>query len=175
MAKPSASKGGTVEERTPQGNVGGGVGNRGKGGGIGAIHVPEDMGGGDLRLLPDGLVGASLQQVILGVSKTSNQPKATLKYVITENMEGVGADEPSTIGEVVLESLSLQPHAIWKLNDTYKMVSGENLPHGDFSPEQFASMLNETLVGTEWTLVLEQQIPPGQSKPRTTITKKSLR
>lgn len=169
MAKPNAPKSTNAPSNTPttQG---------GKGGGVGPIHVPEDMGGGDLRLLPSGLANATLQKIYLGTSQ-NNQPKATVKFVITEEMDGVEDGEPSTIGETVLESFSLQPQALFKLNDMYKAVTGNNIPHGDFSPQEFEAMLTNDLAGTEWTLMLEQQIPTqGKSKdPRTVVVKRTLR
>jgi len=171
MAKPTATKGRGEEEvvrrtaptKTNEKDAGGGV--------PGMIHVPEEMGGGDLRLL-EGIARASLQKVLLGTSK-ANQPKATVKFILTEDMDGIKDGEPSTIGEPVLESFSLQPQAMWKINDLYKAVMGANIEHKDYTPQEFAAMLNEALTGTEWDLVLEIQTN-RDGKPQTVVTKRSL-
>jgi hypothetical protein len=139
------------------------------------ITIPEEIGS-SLRLLPEGVAVATLEKIMIGESK-AHQPKATFRYTITEEMEGVPEGEPTTIGEHVLENYSLQPQALWKLNDTYKAVTGDRLPQGDYSPEELLEMLNETLTGTEWNLVLVNQVPAdgSSSEPRTTIAKKTLR
>ncbi len=135
------------------------------------ITIPENIGG-ELRKL-EGPCKATLDKVMLGTSK-QNQPKATFRYVITEEMACVKEGEPSSIGENVLESYSLQPQAIFNLNNVYKEVTGERLPQGDFSKEEFESMLNENLAGSEWTLLLELQTPTDGSstEERTQVVKK---
>jgi len=138
------------------------------------IKVPEDLGG-ELRLLPEGPARAVLEKIILGKSK-KDKPKATFKYTITEEMDGVKEGEPSTIGETVLETYSLQEQSMWKINGTFKEVTSERIPQGDFTDAEFEAMLNEKLTGTEWTLMLEQKVPEDGSstEPRTTISSKEL-
>jgi hypothetical protein len=128
------------------------------------VIVPEEIGGGGLRLLPAGVARATLEKIIMGKSKTGN-PKATFRYTITDEMDGVAEDELSTIGETVLETYSLQ-----------SQVTGERLPQGDFELEEFGEMLNDTLCGTEWDLLLEPQLPADGSsdKERTTVVKSSF-
>ena len=121
------------------------------------IIVPEEIGS-ELKLLPEGVVRATLEKLMLGKSG-SGYPKVTARYLITEEMEGVKEGEPPTTGEVVLETFSLQPQAMFGLNSLYKAVTGERIPQGDFSPEEFMADLDEKLTDTEWDLVLEQQIP----------------
>ena len=132
------------------------------------IQVPEDVGG-DLRQL-EGVATVVAQSLSFGTSK-SQKPKLTLKYVITEEMDGIGDEEPSAIGETVLETFSLQPQALWKLNELYKSVTGERLPQGDYSQEEFEGMLNEAIIGQNFTLVLNLEIPNDGSstEERTTV------
>lgn len=138
------------------------------------INVPEDVGSGELRLLPPGVVRATLAKIMLGKSK-ANQPKATFKFILLEDMK-VPFNEPPTTGEVVLDTYSLQPQALFKLNDTYKKVTGERIPQGDFDMVEFEDMLNQSLIGTEWMLQLDNQIPTDGSstEERTVIVKKEL-
>lgn len=138
------------------------------------IKVPEDLGS-ELRLLPEGPAKAVLEKIMLGKSK-KQMPKATFKYTITEEMDGQKDDEPSTVGETVLETYSLQENSMWKINGTFKEVTGERIPQGDFDEKEFEAILNERLTGTEWTLMLEQQVPSDGSstEPRTTIVSKEL-
>ena len=138
------------------------------------IKVPQDIGG-ELRLLPEGPATAVLEKITLGKSK-QQKPKATFKYTVTEEMSGVKEGEPSTIGETVLETYSLQEQSMWKINGTFKEVTGERIPQGDFNEEDFEAMLNEKLTGSEWTLMLEQKVPEDGSstEPRTTVMSKVL-
>jgi hypothetical protein len=138
------------------------------------IHVPKDLGD-ELRLLPEGVAEATLERVIIGKSK-AGQPKATLRYVLTSELP-VNPNEPSTIGETVLETYSLQEQALFRLNRTYREVTGERLPEGDYSPEELEEILNDALGGTQWTLVLGQEVPADGSstEPRTVVKDKKLR
>jgi hypothetical protein len=138
------------------------------------IKVPQDIGG-ELRLLPNGPARAVLEKIMLGKSH-QNKPKATFRYTITEEMVGIKEGEPSAIGETVLETYSLQEQSMWKINGTFKEVTGERIPQGDFSEGDFEAMLNEKLTGTEWDLILEQQVPSDGSstEPRTNVTSKQL-
>lgn len=137
------------------------------------ITIPEQIGG-ELRKL-EGPCKAILEKVMIGESKTRN-PKATFRYTITEEMDCIKEGEASAIGESVLETFSLQPQAIFRLNDVYKEVTGERLPQGDYGPEEIELMLNESLVGSEWNLALELQIPTDGSstEERTTVVKREF-
>ena len=117
------------------------------------IHVPEDLGG-KLRLLPDDIYKCAIQDMFLGTSKEGN-PKLTLKWVLQSEYSGKHKkDYISTIGENVLETFSLLPQAMWNLNDLYKTVTGEQLPQGDYGPEEFVALLKEQLLGVEMQLRL---------------------
>jgi hypothetical protein len=137
------------------------------------ISVPESIGG-ELRKL-SGPAKATLEKVILGKSK-ANQPKATFRYVITEEMTCIKEGEATAIGEALLETYSLQPQAMFRLNDVYKELTGERLPQGDYSQEDFEVMLNEALTGSEWALILELKVPEDGSstEERTTVVSKEL-
>lgn len=133
------------------------------------IIVPEDLGG-ELRVL-NGTCHVILEKISFGKSR-KNQPKVTFKYLIDQEMEG----EENTIGEAVLETFSLQPQALFKLNEVYIQVTGERLPMGEFSEEEFTQMLNETLTGREFNLYLEAQIPADGSstEERTTVVRREV-
>jgi len=105
------------------------------------IHVPEDLGG-DLRVIPDDTYRATIADVFIGKSKSSGQPKATVKWTITSEYSGPTEDEDyvTTVGETVLDTYSLQPQAIWRLNDTYKLLTNDRLPMGDYSDEEFGEI-----------------------------------
>lgn len=137
------------------------------------IVVPENVGG-ELRLLPSGNARATLEKIMLGKSKGSGQAKATFRFTITDEMDNNDDDAPTTVGEAVLETYSLQPQAMFKLNDVYKAVTGERIPQGEWSPEEFEQKLNDDLTGTEWDLILDNVVPQGQTEPRTTIVAKTL-
>ena len=116
------------------------------------IRVPENVGG-ELRLLPEDTYDATLQDLFLGKSTASGQPKLTAKWVITSEYSGKkGKDYISTVGESVLESYSLQPQALWKLNTLYKKCTGKTLndafdPEQEYTEEEFAEMVKSALIG----------------------------
>jgi hypothetical protein len=144
-----------------------------KGGETMKITIPEQIGG-ELRKLM-GPCKATLEKIIIGKSKV-NQPKATFLYTITEEMDCVQEGEASAIGEKVLETFSLQPQAIFKLNSVYKAATGEYLPQGDYDETQIGEMLTEALTGSEWNLALELQVPTDGSstEERTTVVKREF-
>ena len=137
------------------------------------IVVPEDLGS-ELRKL-EGVAKAQIDKIMPGTSK-AGKPKATIKYIITEEMDGIADGEASTIGEAVLETFSLQSQALWKLNTLYKQATGERLPQGDYTPEEFISMVEEALIGKEFNLVLELVIPDDGSstEERTEVSERSF-
>ncbi len=123
------------------------------------VKVPQDIGGGDLRMLPvtNPLYEAQLSDIYLGKSGTGN-PKATVKFIVTSDYEGPEAkakDFEQTKGATILESYSLQEQAIWKLNDLFKKVTGERLPAGETTEEEFLNMLKKALVGTDFKLLMK--------------------
>lgn len=139
------------------------------------IIIPENIGS-ELRVL-EGTAHVVLEKIIMGKSK-ANQPKVTFRYIIDEEMDGYGEDTgvQSAVGEHVLETFSLQPQAIFKLNEVYMQVTGERLPMGEYTEDQFAQMLNEALTGTEFYLSLEAQLPADGSsdKERTVVVKREV-
>ena len=134
------------------------------------VSVPESMGG-ELKVLPAGPVFATIEDIFLGESATKN-PKATVKYILTSEMDGSKERDFSTIGEVVLESFSLQPQAMWRFNDLFKQATGERLPQGDYDKEEFEVMLKENLVGAEFELILEVG-ETDKGDPRTEVHSRS--
>lgn len=132
------------------------------------IHVPEDVGGEDLRLFPEDTYSASLSDWFLGKGKASQQPKLTAKWVVTSEPTDPDVtkrkDFESTIGSEILDTYSLQPQALWKLNGLYKQVTGEKLPHGDFDAEGFHQMIKETLTGVEADLDIVTDTGSGEER-----------
>jgi len=133
------------------------------------IKVPENVGEGDLRMLPvtNPLYEAQIADCFLGKSQ-ANQPKLTVKYTITSEYDGPEAKakgfEP-TVGATVIESFSLQEQAIWKLNDLYKKVTGERIPAGETSEEAFLAAMKKVLVGTPVSLLLKHsKTPKGEDR-----------
>lgn len=122
------------------------------------ITVPKDMGS-DLRLMPEGAYEATIADVYMGVSQ-ANQPKCTIKYTVTSEAEDLPKGEDTTIGETVLETFSLQPQAMFRLNDLFKDVTGDRLPEGDMTEEEFKNLLIENLKGEDMSIVVETKAGP---------------
>ncbi|MFA7162840.1 MAG: hypothetical protein WC097_01655 [Eubacteriales bacterium] len=138
------------------------------------IVIPENVGGGDVMLLPEGVARAMLDKIILGTSSTGN-PKATFRYILTEEMSEKIPDGSPTMGAVVLDTVSLQPQALFTLAGIYKQATKENLStiQGNYSEEEFGALLNERLCGTEWNLILKQEVN-RDGEPRTVIKKQTF-
>lgn len=134
------------------------------------IHVPEDLGG-KLRVLPEDTYNAQIQDMFFGMSKTNN-PKITCKWVITSESDQNPEGDPPTTGENVLETFSLQPKAIWNLNDLYTEVTGNRLPKGDFSPEEFTEMVKQELIGAE--LLIDVITDTGSGSERSQIVNRTM-
>ena len=112
------------------------------------ISIPENVGG-DLRLLPEDTYEAAIQDLFFGTSQ-KGFPKITVKWIVQSEYTGKhGKDYQSTVGENVLEAYSLQPNAVWKLNSLYKLVTGDRLPQGDYTEEEFTSLIKDALIGSE--------------------------
>ena len=113
------------------------------------ISIPKDMGG-DIRDDISGVASAQLAKMHWGTSK-ANKPKLTLEFTLTEDIDGI---DPPTTGEKILEACSLQSQALWKLNGYYKQVSGDDIPAGDMTFEDFKALIEGAMLGTEWDLDL---------------------
>lgn len=114
------------------------------------ISVPKDIGSSDLRADIEGVCAATLNKVHWGMSR-QNKPKVTLEFTLTEDISGI---EPPTSGEKVLEACSLQPQALWKLNGYYKQQTGEDIPEGNYSKEDFQALIEDAILNTDWDLDL---------------------
>ena len=133
------------------------------------ITIPKDLGG-DLKILPEGPCRAAIEGISLGKSK-EDKPKATVRYVCLTELYPKDAQETS-IGERILETFSLQPQALWRINDLYKEAAGESLPQGDYEDPQLQEILEEALKGTEWNLLLETE--EYQGNQQTKVKERSL-
>ena len=130
------------------------------------IIIPEDLGG-KLRVLPEDTYQARIQDLFLGKSQAGN-PKLTLKWVITSEYSGTQPEDyVSTVGEAVLENFSLLPQALWNLNDLYRDITGEQLPAGEMSDEEFLQMLKDALIGAEMSILVTTDDASGE--PRSVV------
>lgn len=135
------------------------------------IIVPENVGG-DLKVLPEGPCQAVVDRIIFGTSQTGN-PKATVRWTVTSEM--YPKDAPATsVGENVLDTYSLQSQALWRLNSLYKEATGNNLPQGDYTPEEFIDLIESELKGMEFNLILGTELSPeGDEQTRVQKVKKA--
>lgn len=127
------------------------------------ISIPKDLGG-DLKVLPEGPCRAAIEGISLGKSK-EDKPKATVRYVCLTELYPKDQEETS-IGERILETFSLQPQALWRINDLYKEATGDNLPQGDYEDPELQEILEEALKGTEWNLLLGTETYEGKDQTK---------
>lgn len=145
--------------------------------------LPDSIGG-ELRLFK-GPCSATLEKLTAGRIKTSHPAKVIAHYIITDTIHGFEAsDHKPVVGEKVIEIYSLEPQDLISLENTWQQVTGESLislkdesPKGDgeFEVGDFIKLISQTLCGTEWDLILDTQVPPGETNERTFISAKSFR
>jgi hypothetical protein len=127
--------------------------------------IPENVGS-SLRVLPVDTYETQIQDIYLGESK-EKKPKATIKFVTQSEYTGPrDKDFQSCVGETIIETVSLQAQAIWKLNDYFKGATGERLPQGEFDEEEMLNMLKEGLVGSRWNLLVETDTSQGDERTK---------
>jgi hypothetical protein len=134
------------------------------------VVIPENLGG-DLRLLPPDTYEAEVADIFVGESQ-AKQPKLTVKFTLLSEYTGPrGNDFQSCVGEVVLDTFSLQPQAIWRFNDFYKAATGERLAMGDWDMEEFEAMMKEALIGRNFNLLLDNEVVPTTGAEQTKVQK----
>lgn len=130
------------------------------------IQVPKDIGQGNLRSDIMGVCRAELTKMHWGTSR-QQKPKVTIEFILTEDVEGL---EPPTTGEKVLEACSLQPQALWKLNQYYKGATEEDIPSQEYTMQSFQDLIEGALIGSKWDLDLTIGAD-DKGEPRTQIRK----
>lgn len=114
------------------------------------IIIPETFGD-ELEVLPEGEYQAHIESVMLGRSRTSGQPKVTIRWVV---------DDGEYAGKPLLDTYSLQPQALWRLNRLFRRFSGNRLEHGTYTPEEFESILTDALVGQSANIIVITELTP---------------
>ena len=134
------------------------------------ISVPGDMGG-DLIIFPEGAYNFVLKDIILGTSQ-AGKPKLTFRWICqseSENADDID-DYTSTIGETLLDSYSLQPQALFGLNNIYKQMTQEQLPQGDYEMSEFVELVKDALNGASARIIVE----PDGAGERNNIVKVTI-
>jgi hypothetical protein len=140
------------------------------------IVVPDDIGG-ELRILPEETFESTITDIFLGTS-AAKQPKLTFKHVLTSESPSLKDGDPPCLGEIVLDTYSLQPQALFRLNTDFKKVTGSKIPASDspdgYDAEEFLLLMKETFMGTNWTIALETETNPNDGEERTKIKEKMI-
>ena len=122
------------------------------------IHVPENLGAGKLRILPEDTYKAVVSDAfhkIAGSGKPVCYFRWTLKSECTKPNIIKDPNYISTVGEAVLDSYSLQEQAFWRIASDLETLTGESLPEGDYDSEDPVKMIKENVVGCEASIRLE--------------------
>lgn len=128
------------------------------------VRIPEDIGS-SLRVFQEDTYEARIRDVYVKLSKESQEPKATVSWVVTSEYSGKKAkDHITTVGEVVLETFSLQPQAVWNLNDLYTAATGDRIPQGEFEGDSFEQLLKNALTGFTCKIRLIQDDYTGSTR-----------
>ena len=129
--------------------------------------VPVDIGS-YLRVLPIDTYDCEVKDVFYGESK-EGKPKATLKLIVLSEFSGKkDADFQSCIGETIIETMSLQPQAMFKVNDWYKGATGERIPAKPegYEKEEFEELLKNALIGTQFSVLIETDTSQGDERTK---------
>jgi hypothetical protein len=99
--------------------------------------------------IPPGEYELAIENVSVRESRSGN-PKLVVKWCVVNDDERAGA--------AIFEHYSLLPQALWKLNNLYRTVTGEKLPSGAFSIDEFISLMQEKLCGARFKAVVGETI-----------------
>ena len=127
--------------------------------------VPENVGN-ELRVLPPDTYLTEVKDVIFGESK-ANMPKCTIILTVISEYSGTkSADFQSTIGETIIDSFSLQPQAMFRINDYYKAATGERIPAKEYDVEEFQEMIKSSLIGVKLDVLTENDSSQGEDRTK---------
>lgn len=130
------------------------------------ITVPDDLGG-DLRLLPEETYEAEISSITVKEASTGN-PICYINWVIRSEYPGKKPKGfQSCIGEHVLDQYSLLPQSLWRINNLFKMVTGDKIPAGDYEDEAaFQALLEEALIGFEGRISIMTDDGSGEERSK---------
>jgi hypothetical protein len=134
------------------------------------IKVPDKMGG-EIRVVPGSPYEAVVGDVFVGQSQTKN-PKATIRWILNSEPIGAIADPPTT-GETLLDTYPLQENSIWRFNNTYRALTGENLPQGDYDETTFLNLVKSAIVGLNAKLIVDVEPRQDTGEERNKVSKVS--
>jgi len=70
----------------------------------------------------------------------------------------------------VSDSLTITEESLWKLNATYKALTGEDLPEGEMDEEELADILEEALKEAgPVSIVVKHELFEGERRARVTV------
>ncbi len=129
--------------------------------------VPTDIGS-SLRVLPPDTYEAEITDVIFGES-AQQKPKCTIIFTLKSDFTGLkGDDFRSCIGEKVIDTVSLQPQAMFKINDYFKAATGDRIPANEdgYDKAEFEELIKENLIGASMSVLLETDSSQGDERTK---------
>jgi hypothetical protein len=141
--------------------------------------VPTDIGS-SLRVLPPDTYEAEITDVSFGES-AQNKPKCTVIFTIKSEYTGVKEEGfQSCVGEKVIDTVSLQPQAMFKINDYFKAATGDRIPANEdgYDKDEFEELIKENLIGANMSILLETDTSQGDERTKVkkfTALKKSAK
>jgi hypothetical protein len=106
------------------------------------IHVPKGLGP---QPVPGGSYRARISKVELGVTKSSGKDMINFEYTILSN--GPGGE--TTIGRKVFDNPVVQENTMWRINIPFQACTGEELPEGDYSIDEFFMIIKNSCLNKE--------------------------
>ncbi len=104
---------------------------------------------------------AIIKSIKSGKSKSGNV-KGTITLELTSNPSD-GDEE--TIGRKVLGNLTITAESMWKVNELYKAVSGDDMEAQDFeSEEELLQWLRDEVIGQQVDIRVEHRTYENQTR-----------
>jgi hypothetical protein len=141
--------------------------------------VPTDIGS-SLRVIPPDTYEAEITDIKFGES-AQGKPKCTIIFTLKSDFTGLkGDDFQSCIGEKVIDTVSLQPQAMFRINDYFKAATGDRIPANEdgYDKDEFEELINENLIGANMAILLETDTSQGDERTKVkklTALKKSVK
>jgi hypothetical protein len=96
---------------------------------------------------------------------TSGAGNPTLRLEFTLQSQGPNP-ESKTIGKSVWDSYAFTEDALWKINATYKAITGTDIPQAEYTPDELFLLLWNVTRGQTVLVTIEDELYNKEMRPR---------
>ena len=116
--------------------------------------------------LPEGVYKSTMQCTV----KTAASGNLMVSVEHTVTTQGPDLTE-KTIGRKVFDNLVLTEESLWRVNSTFKAVTGEDLPEGEFEIDELAGIISSRLSNQEATIQVKNEVRKDTGEVQSRIKK----